>query len=366
MIPLRLPVVTPFPLEDPLVFRLRHDPQEDDLSVHHLDAVLVGTSEGQAHYDMAGLGASIRVDDPSEIAGDVLFLPRGSTTAHRLIRARSDHNTFLVTERCDQLCVMCSQPPKDYEVDFFDSFTEACRVAPRGKVIGLSGGEPLLLKDRLWDFLLGMAKERPDLTFHVLTNGQHFTPDDLPVLRALGAERVLWGIPLYSAVAAEHDRIVGKVGAFETLTRNLALLVRAGAAIELRTVVMRSNAAGLPALSRFVSTHLPGIHVWAIMQMERIGYGRMNWAAEFFDSSVQFAPIKAAIDAAVARGLPVSLYNFPLCTVPDDVKPRAAPSISDWKRKFLPACSACSQRDACCGFFEWSSQGGGFERISTL
>jgi len=363
MIPLRLQVST-LPLLEPLVVRLRGDDLPDQHSGEGRDAVFRSWDNGFAEYDAGGISVSVAISDPALIDGDILLIPPEGRTAHRLIRAGSDHNTLLVTERCDQLCIMCSQPPKTYHFDLFDSFAEACRVAPYGQYIGISGGEPLLLKQRLFDFLTSMSLARPDLKFHILTNGQHFTDEDMPTIEAMGAGRILWGIPIYSSNPVEHDRIVGKTGAYEVLVTNLARLTRAGAAIELRTVIMRSNVDDLPELAQFITTRLPAIQVWAIMQMERIGFGRMNWDQEFCDTSLNFTAVGTALDIASARGLPISLYNFPLCTVPPVWQDYAMSSISDWKRKFIAACETCTVRDACSGFFEWSPLDGGFQRIT--
>lgn len=91
----------------------------------------------------------------------------------RLLRSDSPHNTFLVTERCDQLCVMCSQPPKKTHVDRFVLLEEACLLAKPGELIGISGGEPTLYKGQLLGMLGRVLHAREDLQFHVLTNGQH-------------------------------------------------------------------------------------------------------------------------------------------------------------------------------------------------
>lgn len=71
--------------------------------------------------------------------------------------------------------------------------------------------------------------QRPDIGFHVLTNAQHFSRADLERLQRLDHERVLWGVPLYSATPENHDRIVGKPGAFANLEQGLSILMRAGA-----------------------------------------------------------------------------------------------------------------------------------------
>ncbi|EPX76426.1 His-Xaa-Ser system radical SAM maturase HxsC [Salipiger mucosus] len=326
------------------------------------DAVLAWQEAGVLGFRTGYADFRLRDVTPADIAGDVLLIDPRRQVAHRLIRAASPHNTFLITEQCDQLCLMCSQPPKPHHEDMFGHFRTAARLAPPGAQIGLSGGEPLLHKRGLFDFIDAAFAERDDLGFHILTNGQHFEREDLPWLRK-HRERLLWGVPIYSDNAATHDEIVGKPGAFAELSEKLSLLGLAGAALELRTVVLKQNASGLPGLADFITRHLPFAATWAIMQMERIGYGRMNWTRCFFDSSTNFADLGAAIDLMRARRQSVALYNFPLCTVPPAYRDLAARSISDWKQKYLPGCESCSLRARCAGFFEWYRDEDGFMEI---
>ncbi len=321
---------------------------------------------GEADYETVH-GALTLVDlDPDEAAGDVLFVVPGKEIAHRLVRATSPHNTFLVTERCDQLCVMCSQPPKQQHVDMFPYFEAAALLAPRGATLGISGGEPTLFKEQLLPLLERVLARRPDLRFHVLTNGQHFTEDDTETLRRLPADKVLWGIPLYAAVPELHDQIVAKPGAFARLMETMAILARAGAAIELRTVVMRTNEPFLPALGSFIASTLPFVSVWALMQLENIGFGRANWRELFLDSSTDFGSTGAAVSIALSRGINALLYNFPLCTVPPAYRSSAPATISDWKRKYLAVCDGCRLRERCGGFFEWYPEATGFKHVGML
>ncbi len=361
MIPLRL-AVDPLPIDAPLVVRLRSQATDLDPS----DAILIDYGDGVAEYDFSGFSLRVRGNDPAAIENDVLLMLPGQRSAHRLVRAASPHNTFLVTEQCDQLCVMCSQPPKAHHADLFPHFAEAARLAPRDVYLGISGGEPTLHKHELFAFLNQALRDRPDLSFHVLTNAQHFEEADLDALKALPHDRVLWGVPLYSADAVVHDAIVAKLGAFERLLWSLALLARAGSAIELRTVAMRSNVEGLPRLARMVATKLPFVSVWAIMQLESIGFGRKNWDALFLDSSIRFDEIATALDVCRARGVETLLYNFPLCTVPAPYRTLAPATISDWKRRFLEICDGCDARDACAGFFEWYPERRGFGGIGPI
>lgn len=358
MIQLRIPI-QPFPVVEPLVIRLRET--DDALGPH--DAVLMRVDGDRREYDFQGFALELDAPAHLNLANDVILVAPGKESARRLIRAGSAHNTLLVTEQCDQLCLMCSQPPKKHHVDLFRELKIAASLAPPSAYIGISGGEPLLHKRQLLDMLGEVTAMRSDLTFHVLTNGQHFDDDDVSILKDIGVDKVLWGIPLYSSDASLHDAIVQKDGAFERLLESFSLLFRAGSSVELRTVVLDQNYAAMPDLASFVGTTLPFVERWAIMQLESIGFGRMNWSEIFKDTSVDFEAIARAINIASTKGVPVQLYNFPLCSIPEAHRGRAPAAISDWKNKFESFCSECSSKPRCGGFFEWYDHAKGFRRL---
>ena len=194
---------------------------------------------------------------------------------------------------------------------------------------------------------------RPDLAFHVLTNGQHFGEGDVPRLRDPRYRNVTWGVPLYAHRPAVHDAIVGKDGAFARFEEGMAVLALAGASVELRTVVLTDNVALLPALARHVTARLGFVRTWSIMQLENVGFARNRWDHLRVHHAADFSAIGAAVDHALLHGLPARLFNFPLCSIPSEYRDHAAASISDWKRKYAPACDGCRAKADCTGFFEW-------------
>lgn len=293
---------------------------------------------------------SLSTDQP--LIGDVVCVDPEKRIAERLIRASSSHNTFLITEQCDQLCVMCSQPPKKRHDDRFDEYRQAIRLAPEGAVIGLSGGEPTLHKKALFELLLEAKTKRPDVFFHILSNGQHFEADDIEAIRASNGNS-LWGIPLYSHRGATHDAIVSKEGAYDRLMESLAHCLSGGMRIELRTVLLRDNIKDLPGLARLVGQHLGFLTQWSIMQLENIGFAKNRFDTLYVDHGGDFAPIAEAIDIAALFGVEPALFNMARCSVPLPYRSYAASSISDWKRKFAPDCTNCREKDSCSGFFSW-------------
>lgn len=287
------------------------------------------------------------------LEGDIVLVEPEAGRIERLIRASSDHNTLLVTEQCDQLCVMCSQPPKKTHVDRFEFFLAACLLADHGTTIGISGGEPTLHLKKLLAMIESVAHQRPDLHFHILTNAQHFGADDIQRLRQPAYRNVVWGVPLYSPDPVSHDRIVGKPGAYEILLGAFRHLLLSSARIELRTVLMENNAPQLDALSAFIAGHLPQIEQWSIMGLENAGFARARFSELRFPIEERFEEIAPAINRAVLHGLPIRLFNIPLCHLPNEYRSLAVNSISDWKQRFASACSTCRLRPECSGFFEW-------------
>jgi len=351
MIPLSLPAMAE--ADRPFVTRLRL--ARDDPPRPAESYLVEQGPEGAAFAGRHGLVAIDGVP-ASDLDGDIVLVQPGLDRpgrVERILRAGSPHNTLLVTERCDQLCVMCSQPPKKTHHDRFDFFEEACLLAEPDTLIGISGGEPTLYKDQLCGMMERVLSARPDLEFHVLSNAQHFDPEDVARLRDPVYRGVSWGIPVYASTPALHDRIVGKAGAFARLEESLGYLLMAAARVELRTVLLGSNLSALPALARYVTARLRFIEIWSIMQLENIGFARNRWPELYVDHRQQFDAVASALDWAALHGLPAQLFNFARCTVPEPYRSQAKASISDWKRKYAPACAACRERDLCCGFFEW-------------
>ena len=350
MIQLALPSTSD--AERPFVARLRVRAAGDHLA----DAFLVAEDAESATFAGRDGLVSIAGATAAALDGDVVLVAPGDGRTERLLRARrfgDPTNTLLVTERCDQLCLMCSQPPKKTHHDRFALLTEAALLAEEGSLIGISGGEPTLYKPQLLDMLERVLAARTDVQFHVLTNGQHFDEGDVGRLSHPVYDRVTWGVPVYSRDAALHDRIVGKEGAFARLEEGFAVLLGAGCRVELRTVLLSANAAALHDLARYVTTRLRFVEVWSIMQLEHVGFARRRWPELRFDHAADFSPVAAAIDHAHLHGVHAQLFNFPRCTVPIAYRHLARPSISDWKRKYVPECGSCSERDRCSGFFEW-------------
>src|SRR5213078_1640127 len=108
--------------------------------------------------------------------GDVIRIEPDRGAVHAIYRRNSRTNSLLVTERCNNYCVMCSQPPKDRDDSWIvDELSDVVPlVSPDTQEIGITGGEPALLGQRLTDLIEMLKQFLPRTAVHVLSNGRKF------------------------------------------------------------------------------------------------------------------------------------------------------------------------------------------------
>ncbi len=292
-----------------------------------------------------GAGDVVRVDPPS-----------GSLTA--LFRANSPNNTFLITERCDHLCVMCSQPPIDRDdswlVDELLHAVPLIRAEPAEA--GISGGEPTLLGDRFVALLTHLRDYLPTTAVHVLTNGRRFADEGFTrAVADIDHPDLMLGIPLYADLPEEHDYVVQSRGAFDETVRGIVAAKRAGLAVELRFVIHRETVDHLADFARFVARNLTFVDHVALMGLEPVGYAKANLERLWIDPADYQRPLVEATLALRRAGMTVSLYNHQLCVLDRRLHPFARKSISDWKNRYFDECQGCSAMEECGGFFASSA-----------
>ncbi|MGD0678513.1 MAG: His-Xaa-Ser system radical SAM maturase HxsC [Polyangiaceae bacterium] len=286
--------------------------------------------------------------------GDVVRLDPKHRAIRVLYRRTSNHNSLLVTERCDNFCVMCSQPPKAGDDSWLveELFDVIPLISPDTAVLGITGGEPALLGERLVQLIALMKSHLPRTAVHLLSNGRRFSDDTLTrSLAELQHPDLMIGIPLYSDLPEEHDYVVQARGAFDETIRGILHLKQRGMRVELRFVIHSETFARLPAFAAFVTRNLLFVDHVALMGLEPTGFAKTNLDALWIDP-VDYAPglLRAARTLSRAN-IRCSIYNHPLCVLPSELRPFARKSISDWKNTFLNECDACRRQNECAGFF---------------
>lgn len=292
------------------------------------------------------------------VHGDIVRISPLQQAIRVLYRRNSSSNSFLLTERCDNYCIMCSQPPKPADDTWLlDELIEVVDlISTETRELGITGGEPTLLGDRFLALIKLLRDLLPSTAIHVLTNGRRFSdPTFARNLSAIGHPDLMLGIPLYSDLASEHDYVVQARGAYSQTVRGIVNLKRWGAAVEVRFVIHAETWRRLPEFARFLSRNLLFVDHVALMGLELTGFAKTNLEALWVDPLEYQRELTQATTTLERAGINVSIYNHPLCVLAPQVHHVARRSISDWKNMYLPECNRCVRQSECGGFFASSA-----------
>ncbi|WP_157837037.1 His-Xaa-Ser system radical SAM maturase HxsC [Geminisphaera colitermitum] len=290
--------------------------------------------------------------------GDIVRFNPISRETRILYRKRSQHNFLFFTERCNSRCLMCSQPPRDIDDaylidDILEMIPWMSKDTPE---LGITGGEPTLLHEKLMEVIRSVKQHLPKTSLHMLSNGRLFSY--LRYARSLADIKhpdFMIGIPLYADTASVHDFVVQAKGAFEQTLFGILNLARTGIRIELRMVIHRETHARLAQYAQFVARNLPFVDQVVFMGLELMGYARTNLDRLWIDPVEYQVELEDAINILFDAGIRVFIYNHQLCLLPPSLHPFARKSISDWKNIYMPACESCQAKADCGGFFASAS-----------
>jgi His-Xaa-Ser system radical SAM maturase HxsC len=286
--------------------------------------------------------------------GDIIRLDPARQAIRVLYRRNSSHNNFLVTERCNHYCLMCSQPPRNIDDSWIADEIAATipLIDPTTVEIGFTGGEPTLLGGQFLHLLRLTKSYLPHTAIHVLSNGRRFADLDFAAAYAsIQHPDLMVGIPLYSDISSIHDYVVQADGAYDETIRGILNLKRSGQKVEIRVVIHAQTYSRLPQLATFIARNLTFVDHVALMGLEMTGFTKANLDKLWIDPlDYQTELYKAAVTLA-EMGMTVSIYNHQLCVLDRRLWPFATKSISDWKREYMPECDGCTEQSRCGGFF---------------
>ncbi len=286
--------------------------------------------------------------------GDVLKVDPEARSIRVLYRKHSSHNAFLITERCNSFCLMCSQPPRDIDDGYIvDDIAAALPlVDPETGEIAITGGEPTLLAGRFVELVRLFESYLPRTALHVLSNGRNFKDAALAqAVGQVGHHDIMFGIPLYSDISDIHDFVVQADGAYDETIRGLLNLRAARVPIEIRIVIHKQTYERLPALAEFIARNLTFVNHVALMGLEMTGFTKANLEALWIDPSTYAKELTAAVNTLDRFRIRTSIYNHQLCLIPERIRKFSVKSISDWKNEYMPECASCVRMAECGGFF---------------
>lgn len=294
----------------------------------------------------------IQVDDISDFnEGDVINITKDGEICF-LYEISSTSNAIFATARCNHRCIMCPQPPVSQEKDRTDFNLNLIKLFDKNtQEVGITGGEPTMIGDRLFEIIHQIKKSCPKAAISILSNGVKFADIDYAAkLAACNHHDLQIDIPIFSDIASIHNHIVGAKTFYKTV-QGLYNLAQFGQQIGLRVVIHKQTYKRLPQLADYIYHNFPFVTQVAFMQMETTGLAETNLKDLWIDPYDYNNELREAVLLLNDRGITTYIYNAQLCVLPPELRLFAKQSISEWKDIYLTVCDGCVLKGECGGFF---------------
>jgi His-Xaa-Ser system radical SAM maturase HxsC len=290
--------------------------------------------------------------------GDIISLKNRKIRS--VYRVNSLNNFLFATIRCNSNCLMCSQPPLDIDdtLENYEIWNYAIEIIEESpKHLTITGGEPTLLGEKLVLLINKLLNKFPKLLLTILSNGRMLALDNtIDILDEISIKQnVVFAIPLYSDIYKQHDHIVQAKDAFHQTCLGIHKISSLGFPLEIRVVLHKLSNPRLLALSNFIHMNFPFVSHITFMGLEIIGYTNANKTLLIEnDLNLANTNLLKSLDFLSKWKYNVSIYNTPLCHLPESLWIYAKQSISDWKNGFKIECDTCNKKPECSGFFSWN------------
>lgn len=288
--------------------------------------------------------------------GDIVRID-GKGNIHILWETESTHNVFLLTEACNCKCIMCPQPVQHHNSVLLHEANQVLNLLKHRRIeqMCITGGEPTLLNDNFIQFLRKCIQEHPLAHIDILTNGKSFSNQEFTKKVAqVATNNVCFCVSLHSEIDTLHDYLAGTDGSFLATQHGLYNLAEYGCKIEIRHVVNKINAIRLRSFAEHMYNYFPFCVHYVFMGMELYGNAAYNKNIIDISPKEYKNELRDAVLYLHRRGLPVSIYNIPLCLCDPKVRKFACQSISSWKNTYMDICNECNVKMKCAGFFSTS------------
>lgn len=275
-----------------------------------------------------------------------------------IIDINSNDNVLFITSQCNNRCLMCCQPPNnsnDLEYNYIKNIALINSAPSSLPSLGITGGEPTLLGEKLFSLINHIKGKLPDTEIHLLTNGRAFADQNyVKKLMQCGTDNILLGIPIHSDCSIDHDYITQSKGSFDETMLGLYNLERCGFDIELRIVLNKITCQRLSQMANFIYRNLPFVRYVAFMGMEYTGFTIKNHKLVWIDPLKYQSELENAVYELSRWGIDVSVFNLPHCVLSKTLWDFSVKSISDWKNEYAEFCDECAMKNECCGLFSTS------------
>jgi len=265
-----------------------------------------------------------------------------------------------VWNRCNNKCLMCSNPP-DYpsfgKYDFASLKTRIDRIRRDETHLYLTGGEPSL-SPVLLPLLAYIRGRLPRTRILIDTNGRMFA------YRAFAAKCAAFGniefqVSLCGHTPSAHDGVTRTPGSFRQAMagiKNLLRLKTSGMAVEVRFVLSGLSLSNIGEVYKLAAGGLKGIDALVLIFMEMEGHAALNLKAAGLTYTRALGPVEEFFsrlersrDGTGKIPFEIKLYHFPLCTLPPRLWKYAWRTLPGKEVTFPESCSGCAVKKLCLG-----------------
>ena len=274
----------------------------------------------------------------------------------RLWDAKSLQNCIFVTNACNFKCLMCPQPPcADESSQHLENLRILSLLKGDVKMLAITGGEPTLFPDRLIEYFSIINKKFPRERVEILTNGSLLSDFNVAKKIALATPYdTCFCVSIHGDTGSLAESIMRCPKGWDKALTGICNLAKLHQQIEIRVVVTKNNAPYIEDIAQFLYRNFPFVSHIAFMGQEIIGEARNNFQSIWVEPIQYVASLDKAVQYLAGMGVNTSIYNIPLCLLPETSRRYAARSISDWKQEYKGECCGCDVKDQCCGFFTTS------------
>jgi len=284
--------------------------------------------------------------------GDVVLLKKDGSVI-LLYEISSPHNALFVTNKCNLRCLTCPQPPDATQALSFEENLKLIEMMDPKKThtLALTGGEPTILNENFIKLIKVCHKFLPKTLIIVLTNGTRFVDFNFTKKVAEVSNNIFIAVSLYSDNDIIHDKLTGVEGSFYQTVKGLHNLALFKQKVEIRVVLTKMNIERLPNIAEFIYHNFPFVTHVALMGLEITGNAKKNVDLLWIDPFEYQKELLLTCKYLNRYNLHFSIYNHPLCVVPESLRKFCRQSISSWKKTYLDICEKCSVKSNCGGLF---------------
>ncbi len=336
-----------------------NDDVAKELLDHQLNVMLVGDNESITLLpENVTIEVSHKVYEMINYCDnfDVVFINEQGR-GYLCYNNRSEDNALVLTQRCNSNCIMCPTAEgirrKDNVALSPLEVLQLIKYIPSDtKHITITGGEPFLIRDIIFDILAECKKRLNSTTFLLLTNGRAFAYKDyVDKFINTKPDNIVVGIPIHGYNPTTHDYITQAKGSFLQTMVGIRNLLNNNVNVEIRLVISKLNMDFIDKIADLIINEIPDVSSVKFMGLEMLGNAAKHQDKVWIPYKVAFEKSKSAILKIIKSGIDVRLYNFPLCAVDEEFHMICAKSITDYKVKFPDECDSCSKKSICGGIF---------------